>query len=130
MEKIKKNPTFFVDIDGTLVKYRKFSELKESVLTPIQDVVDFINNQYKNGAIVVITTARPDEYRHFTVLELNELGIKYHHLITGCGRGSRVVINDKDPDNSDIDRAIGINLVRDMGFESVGGVPNVEAYEV
>jgi hypothetical protein len=40
MNKVIKNPTLFVDIDGTLVKYRKFSELSESVLTPIQDVID------------------------------------------------------------------------------------------
>lgn len=130
METIKKTPTIFVDIDGTLVKYRKFSELKDSVLTPIQDVIDFINNQYKSGSVIVITTARPEIFRHFTVLELNELSINYHQLLMGCGRGPRVVINDKDPDNQNIDRAIGINLIRDLGFEGIGGVPNIEAYEI
>ena len=43
MTKIIKNPTLFVDIDGTIIKYRKFSELGESTITPIQDVIDFIN---------------------------------------------------------------------------------------
>jgi len=33
MSKVIKNPTLFVDIDGTLVEYRKFSELSESILT-------------------------------------------------------------------------------------------------
>jgi hydroxymethylpyrimidine pyrophosphatase-like HAD family hydrolase len=66
MSKILKNPTIFVDIDGTLVKYRKFSELHESVLTPIQDVIDYVNSHHDNGSVVVITTARPESYRLFT----------------------------------------------------------------
>lgn len=130
MEKIKKNPTFFVDIDGTLIKYRKFSELHNSVVSPITEVVDYINNQYESGSIIIITTARTEQYRHFTVLELNQIGLKYHQLLMGCGRGPRVVINDKDPDNFEQDRAIGINLIRDTGFESIGGPPQINSYEI
>lgn len=130
MEKVKKNPTLFVDIDGTLVKYRKFSELQNSVLSPINEVVDFVNHQYENGAIIIITTARTEKYRHFTVLELNEIGVKWHQLVMGCGRGTRVVLNDKDPENPELDRAVGINLIRDKGFESIGGPPKIESYEL
>lgn len=130
MEKIKKNPTFFVDIDGTLVKYRKFSQLHESVLTPITEVIDYINSQFNSGSIIIITTARPEEYRHFTILELNSLGVKYHQLVMECGRGTRVILNDKDPENPDLDRAVGINLIRDTGFESVGGPPDISTYEL
>jgi hypothetical protein len=32
MEKITKHPTYFVDIDGTLVVYRKFVDLEKSIL--------------------------------------------------------------------------------------------------
>lgn len=130
MEKIKKNPTLFVDIDGTLVKYRKYASLHESVLTPIQEVIDFVNSHYESGSVIIITTARPEKYRHFTVLELNQIGVKWHQLVMECGRGTRVVINDKDPENSNIDRAIGINLIRDTGFESIGGAPKIDPYEV
>ena len=83
MEKITKNPTFFVDIDGTIVKYRKFSELSTSVLTPIQDVIDFLNKSYDEGAHIVITTARPPQYELFTKQELEKLGVKYHQMIMG-----------------------------------------------
>lgn len=130
MDIIRKNPTFFVDIDGTLVKYRKFSEIHDSVLTPIQDVIDYVNKQYDSGSIIIITTARPETYRHFTLLELNQLNIKFHQIIMGCGRGTRVILNDKDPDNPNLERAVGINLTRDMGFESVGGEPNIFPYEL
>jgi hydroxymethylpyrimidine pyrophosphatase-like HAD family hydrolase len=129
MSKVIKNPTLFVDIDGTLVKYRKFNELSESVLTPIQDVVDFVNEQYDNGAIIIITTARPSSYNLFTKQELEKIGVRYHQLVMDCGRGTRVVLNDMDPENP-IQRAVGINFVRDGGFEPIGGVPDIKSYEL
>ena len=129
MSKVIKNPTLFVDIDGTIVKYRKFNELSESVLTPIQDVVDFVNEQYDNGAIIIITTARPSSYNLFTKQELEKIGVKYHQLVMDCGRGTRVVLNDMDPENP-IQRAVGINFVRDGGFKSIGGIPDIKSYEL
>jgi hydroxymethylpyrimidine pyrophosphatase-like HAD family hydrolase len=129
MSKVIKNPTLFVDIDGTLVKYRKFDELSESVLTPIQDVIDFVNEQYNNGSIIIITTARPSSYNLFTKQELEKIGVNYHQLVMDCGRGTRVVLNDMDPINP-IQRAVGINFVRDGGFESIGGIPNIKSYEL
>jgi hydroxymethylpyrimidine pyrophosphatase-like HAD family hydrolase len=129
MSKVIKNPTLFVDIDGTLVKYRKFNELSESVLTPIQDVIDFVNEQYNNGAIIIITTARPSSYNLFTKQELENIGVNYHQLVMDCGRGTRVVLNDMDPENP-IQRAVGINFVRDGGFEPIGGIPDIKSYEL
>jgi hydroxymethylpyrimidine pyrophosphatase-like HAD family hydrolase len=129
MSKVIKNPTLFVDIDGTLVKYRKFNELSESVLTPIQDVIDFVNEQYNNGAIIIITTARPSSYNLFTKQELEKIGVNYHQLVMDCGRGTRVVLNDMDPENP-IQRAVGINFVRDGGFEPIGGIPDIKSYEL
>jgi hypothetical protein len=34
-----------------------------------------------------------------------------------------------DPENP-IERAVGINFVRDGGFESIGGIPDIKAYEL
>jgi hypothetical protein len=129
MSKVIKNPTLFVDIDGTLVKYRKFSELSESVLTPIQDVIDFVNDHYDNGSVVLITTARPSSYELFTKQELEKIGVKYHQLIMNCGRGTRVILNDKDPENPMLDRAVGINLIRDLGLKYISIPNSVKPYE-
>ena len=126
---VKKNPTFFVDIDGTLVKYRKFSELATSTLTPIQDVIDYVNNHYDSGSVIIITTARPESYRDYTIEELKRIGVRYHQLVMDCGRGTRVVLNDMDPENP-IQRAVGINFVRDGGFEPIGGIPDIKSYEL
>jgi hydroxymethylpyrimidine pyrophosphatase-like HAD family hydrolase len=128
MSKVIKNPTLFVDIDGTLVEYRKFSELSESILTPIQDVIDFVNNHYDNGSVVMITTARPSTYELFTKQELEKIGVKYHQLIMDCGRGTRVILNDKDPENP-IDRAVGINLDRNGGLNNVSIPESIKPYE-
>jgi hypothetical protein len=112
-----KNPTYFVDIDGTLVVYRKFDELRSTPPVPIQSVINKINEEYDSGAHIVITSARPVEFLEFTEQELNSIGIKYHQIILGIGRGTRYVINDKDPEFPDIDRAVGINLIRNKGIE-------------
>jgi len=129
MEKITKNPTFFVDIDGTIVKYRKFSELSTSVLTPIQDVIDYLNKSYDEGAHIVITTARPPQYELFTKQELEKLGVKYHQIIMGIGRGTRVVLNDKDPEMPDLPRAWGINFIRDQGLQDIEIPLFISSYE-
>jgi hypothetical protein len=129
MEKITKNPTFFVDIDGTIVKYRKFSELSTAVLTPIQDVIDFLNKSYDEGAHIVITTARPPQYELFTKQELEKLGVKYHQMIMGIGRGTRVVLNDKDPEMPELPRAWGINFTRDKGLQDIEIPLFISSYE-
>jgi hypothetical protein len=129
MSKVIKNPTFFVDIDGTLVVYRKFNELSTAVLTPIVEVVDYINEQYNSGAVIIITTARPSTYELMTKQELETIGVKYHQLVMDCGRGTRVILNDKDPEQPDIDRAVGINLQRNLGFTTLDGPPRIDKYE-
>jgi hypothetical protein len=129
MNKVIKNPTLFVDIDGTLVKYRKFSELAESTLTPIQDVIDFVNSHFDSGSVIIITTARPDTYREFTENELGTLGIKYNQIVMNCGRGTRVVLNDIDPDKPELPRAIGINLERDGGLREIEIPSYISPYE-
>jgi hypothetical protein len=129
MSKVTKNPTLFVDIDGTIVKYRKFSELATAVLTPIQDVIDYVNDHYNSGSVIIITTARPSSYELMTKQELEKLGVKYHQIVMDCGRGTRVVLNDMDPENP-IERAVGINFIRDGGFEPIGGIPEIKSYEL
>ncbi len=130
MSRVTKNPTFFVDIDGTLVEYRKFNELATAVLTPIAEVVNYINEQHKSGAVIIITTARPEIYRNYTINELEKIGVMYHQLVMDCGRGTRVILNDKDPENPELDRAVGINLTRNMGFSTLGGPPQINSYEL
>ena len=111
-----KHSTYFVDIDGTLVKYRSFQDIRNTAPEAITSVLDFIKTKYDEGSHIVITTARPEDLRTHTTRELSFLGVKYHQLVMGIGRGTRYVINDKDPQAPEVDRAVGINLKRNEGL--------------
>jgi histidinol phosphatase-like enzyme len=114
-----KNSTYFVDIDGTIIKYRQFDKLLQTKAEPIQEVIDSINEEYDKGSHIVVTSARPIEYLEFTKKELKKIRLKHHQVILGIGRGTRFVINDIDPDNPTIKRAVGINLIRDKGYQGI-----------
>ena len=111
-----KHSTYFVDIDGTLVKYRPFDQIQTEAPEAITSVLDLIKTKYDEGSHIVITTARPSELELFTKQELEKIGVKYHQLVMGIGRGTRYVINDKDPQAPEVDRAVGINLKRNEGL--------------
>jgi hypothetical protein len=46
-----------------------------------------------------------------------------------CGRGSRIILNDLDPDNLEIPRAVGINLKRNQGLKDITIPNNINSYE-
>lgn len=110
----KKN-TYFVDIDGTIFKYRKFETYETSKAEPIDSTVEYLNKVSEEGHMIILTTARPEYLRDHTVVELHENGVPYHELIMGVERGPRYLINDMDP-NKPGERAIAINVERDKGI--------------
>lgn len=114
---IFKAKTIFCDIDGTLFKYRKFATYTTTTPELLPKAQETINMWYDKGHIIVLTTARPDYLRHHTMKELSEAQIRYHKLITNLGRGQRFLINDKHPE--DPDRAIGINVNTNEGFDNI-----------
>lgn len=129
MEKVTKHSTFFVDIDGTIIKYRKFKDLETSTPEPITDVIDFLNNSYDEGCKIIITTARPYSLELFTKQEMEKIGLKYHQIVMDCGRGTRVILNDKDPEMPEIPRSVGINLTRNEGFKNIDLSSIIGSYE-
>ena len=114
MDTVKKN-TYFVDIDGTIFKYRKFETYETSKAEPIESTVEYLNKASKEGHMIILTTARPEYLRNHTVVELHENYIPYDRLIMGIERGPRYLINDMDPNNPG-ERAIAINVERDKGI--------------
>lgn len=112
---MKKN-TYFCDIDGTIFKYRRFDDIRTTSPEVIPSVSRKINEWNLEGHHIVMTTARPEDLREHTKQELQNSGIPYHQLVMGIERGPRYLINDMDPEKEG-ERAIGINLTRDKGFE-------------
>ena len=114
---MKKN-TYFVDIDGTILKYRKFETYENTDAEPIPSPVEYLQNVKKEGHMVVLTTARPDWLYNHTVKELVSNNVPFDKLIMGIERGPRYLINDMDPKKPGR-RAIAINLIRNDGIETI-----------
>ena len=112
----KKKCTIFCDIDGTLFEYRQFATYKSTDPTIIKNVVEKINTSYDNGHHIVLTTARPEYLRYHTMKELNYGNIKYHQLVMGLARGTRILINDNEQESEN--RSFSINVSRNKGFSS------------
>ena len=68
--------------------------------------------------MIVLTTARPEDLREHTILELTTNGVPYDKLVMGLARGPRHLVNDMDPKKPGM-RAINWNLVRDQGMSQI-----------
>lgn len=115
VEEPVKKQTYFVDIDGTVFKYRKFGTYETEKAQVINSTFEHLRELEANGDMIILTTARPENLYEHTLKELNENGIPFNKLIMGIERGSRVVVNDRDPAKGE-DRAIAINVDRDKGI--------------
>jgi len=115
----EKKETYFVDIDGTIFIYRKFETYKTSKAEVIKSSKQYLQQVWDDGHMIVLTTARPEELREHTELELKSNGIPYHQLVMGIERGPRYLINDMDPKKPG-KRAFAINVIRDGGIQSNG----------
>ena len=65
--------------------------------------------------MIILTTARPEDMREHTIMELQKNNVPYDRLIMGIERGPRYLINDLSP-NEPGDRAIALNLKRNEGI--------------
>jgi uncharacterized HAD superfamily protein len=113
--------TFFIDIDGTIVKNLTNEEL-DIILTHYkgefrEDLLPGVDNFFKSlkeDDTVIFTTARTEDHRQMTEEMLAYHDIKYTQLIMGLSCGERYLINDTP--NVFYKKAIGINVLRDTGF--------------
>ena len=110
----KKN-TYFVDIDGTIFVYRKFETYKETKAQVIKSSKQYLQQRKDEGHMIILTTARPEDMREHTIMELQKNNVPYDRLVMGIERGPRYLINDLSP-NEPGDRAIALNLKRNEGI--------------
>ena len=112
---MEKKETYFVDVDGTIFKYRKFETYETSKAEVIPSTKKFLEEKAAGGHMIILTTARPEWLREHTIKELKENGIPWSRLTMGIERGPRYLINDMDP-NKPGERAIAINVIRNNGI--------------
>ena len=93
--------TYFCDVDGVLMKncgkYGKCNWYNNREIIP--ENMEVIRNLQNNGAQIVITTSRPEEFRKDLESILEENGIKPYAILMGMNDAARVIINDFAPTN-------------------------------
>ncbi len=125
MKREQNYKTIFSDIDGTLIEQVRFEDLNPNVATLLPGVLEKFNEWYEEGHYIVLTTARPENLREVTRLQMENAGIRYHQLVMGIGREERILINNNSKGEPTKARAMAVAVGRDAGFnnsdwESVG----------
>ena len=102
--------TWFLDLDGTLVKHNgHLTDGRDSLLPGAGALLA----QIPADDLVVIVTSRGESHRAATEVFLVESGIRYDHIIFGAPFGERIVVNDAKP--SGLRTAVSVSVSRDEG---------------
>ncbi len=100
--------TWFLDLDGTLVKHNGHLIDGQDTLLPGADA---LLAQIPSDDLVVIVTSRAEAHREATERFLAERRIRYDHIIFDAPFGERIVVNDAKP--SGLMTAVALNGTRD-----------------
>ncbi len=97
----EKMSTYFCDFDGVLIKNSgKYGDLNwDNNDLMIEENCEHLRKLLKEGAQLVITTARPEEYREKILCLLRKQDIHPVAVITGLNHAPRYLINDFAPTN-------------------------------
>lgn len=104
------NHTWFIDLDGTILKHNGYLEDNDQLLPGVKELWDKI----PEDDFIIITTGRAEEYRESSLRMLDSNGLRYNHAIFGLPLGERIIVNDKKPN---LLTAIAWNVDRDKGFK-------------
>jgi ribonucleotide monophosphatase NagD (HAD superfamily) len=107
--------TIFCDIDGCLIEHQNFYNVD---MKPVDGTLETIKEWDRAGHRLILTTGRRESSRKITEEQLSKVGIFYDKLIMGIGGGSRVLINDRKPNNEG-DTATAFNLDRNSGIKGL-----------
>ena len=102
-------PTYFCDIDGTLIK-SKWDYYEE--VEPLWCNVSTLLKEKNRGCKIIFTTSRPEKYRKLTENILDDLGFADCDLIMEIHHSKRILINDYAKSNP-YPTAVAVNIKRD-----------------
>jgi len=109
--------TYFIDIDGVLMKncgrYGSFNWDNNDVV--LEENAAVIKKLQDAGAMIIITTSRPEAYRNSLSKILASRGINPYAIIMGINHATRVLINDFAPTNP-YPSAQAINMPRNANL--------------
>lgn len=102
-------PTYFCDIDGTIIKSK---DSYYDPYEPLQNNVDKLLYELSRGCKIVFCTARPRKFEEITRTMLDELGFKDCILIMEVNHSKRILVNDYAHSNP-YPSAEAVNIKRD-----------------
>ena len=105
------NHTWFIDIDGTIVKHNGYLTGDDELLPGVKELWKTIPKDDK----IILTTSRKKEESKSTenFLALND--IRYDYVIYDLPTGERILLNDIKPQG--LKTSIAWNVTRDKGYE-------------
>ena len=107
--KFNNKPTYFCDIDGTIIKSKDFHN---EPYEPIQGNVNALLKEQARGCKLMFVTARKKKYEEYTNKMLTEMGFVDYVLVMEVNHSRRVLINDYANSNP-FPSAVALNLKRD-----------------
>jgi hypothetical protein len=105
-----------VDFDKTLTKGEE-EYITEQAEEPNEEMVEWVNYQYRQGHTIIVWTARPWEAAQETVARLTEWGVDWHGLRMEKGHAD-VYVDDKGSTPTE--------QLRDHGFDGDGELDDGE----
>jgi len=112
--KLSKNlsHTWFIDLDGSIVKHNGYIVDKEDSLL---DGVSVFFRNIPTKDIIIITTSRKKKLKKKTIEFLKKNKIRFNEIMFDLPYGERILINDIKP-NQNLKTSISINLKRNYGL--------------
>lgn len=109
--------TFFLDIDGTLIYQDPVNPLDlDETNTEDLPGTEKVREWYDLGHVIILTTARPEEYRSLTESQLKQLDIPFDQLVMGIGRNTRILINNESTHFPYQRRAVAYEVGKNEGI--------------
>ena len=112
--KLSKNlsHTWFIDLDGSIVKHNGYIVDKEDSLL---DGVSVFFKNIPTKDIIIIITSRKKKFKKKTIEFLKKNKIPFNEIMFDLPYGERILINDIKP-NQKLKTSISINLKRNYGL--------------
>lgn len=109
--------TIILDIDGTILKHQGQGATVQWNLpcSKLPGCTEFFDQAEREGACIILVTARKESHRQWTEDELRKCGVFWDHLIMGVPHGERVIINDAKADDAPSARAIVVKRNEGLG---------------
>lgn len=105
--------TWIFDLDGTLLVHNGYKKDGDSFLPGALEFIKSIPHQ----DVIIILTARNEEYKNVTESFLKKNGVRYNEIIFNIPVGERILINDNK--DSGLICSHSIALKRDQGLKEL-----------